>query len=129
MLRLMLATALASVAIPAAHGQTTVQPLSPTVRATFLPQQGGNGEVRVQVHAMFFVPGPIDSSEASLTAQVNARQTLYETAGKECEVLLKTLAGTCRLDNINISIQRGYNSPQVEGFNASGNFNYRITTK
>jgi hypothetical protein len=132
MLRIVLAGSLMLVAGGAALAQS-VTPLSPTVRSTFQSvQAGGNAnEVRVQIHTTFFVAGATDGSDASFKTQEKARLALYDIAGKECEVLLKTLAAECRLDNVNINVnvQRSYNSAQPEGFNVSGNFGYRVTRK
>jgi hypothetical protein len=134
MLRLFVVTGSFAIVMGGAALAQTVTPLSPTVRSTFQSLQPGGAnpnEVRVQMHTTFFVAAPTDGGDASVKAQEKARQTLYEMAGKECEVLRKALAAECRLDSINVSVnvQRTYNSTQTEGFNVGGNFGYRITLK
>ena len=87
-------------------------------------------EVRVRVSMSLFVPTSLDDSDASMKAQEHARRMLYESAGKECDMLRATIASECRLEGINVSMQmtRGYGQRQP-GLNASGNFNYRISLK
>jgi hypothetical protein len=77
----------------------------------------------------FFVPGPVDDSDTSLKAQEEARRKLYESAAHECEVLRSAIASQCRIESINVNISHYYNGQQGEGFNASGNFNFRVTLK
>jgi hypothetical protein len=87
-------------------------------------------DVRVNVNMNFFVPAPLDDSDASMKAQAHARRMLYESAGKECDLLRATIASECRLEGINVSmrITPGYGQQQP-GLNASGNFNYHINLK
>jgi hypothetical protein len=91
------------------------------------PEQ--KGEIRVQVTMSFFVPGAVINSEASLKAQEDARRSLYQSAGKECDVLRAAIASDCHLESINININRNYGQPQNEGFTANGNFSFKATLK
>jgi hypothetical protein len=86
-------------------------------------------ETRVQVNVNFFVASPADDSAGSQQAQENARRTLYERAGRECELLKATLASECRLQSVNVSTNRQFNRTTPEGFVATGNFTFRITPK
>ncbi len=95
-------------------------------RAAFPSQQDG---VRVHVNINVFVPAPMDDSQAVIKAQEQTRRALYESAGRECEILRATIASDCRLESINVNMNR-YSSPKrQEGFNASGGFGYRVTLK
>ena len=62
-----------------------------------------------------------------------ARRQVYETAARECNVLLETMAATCRLENVNSNLNvtsRQYNNPnQIEGFTINGTMSYQITLK
>jgi hypothetical protein len=89
-----------------------------------------NSEVRVNVSLNFFVPVPLDNTDALAKAQERARRMLYESGSKECELLQATIAGECRLEGISVNVRmnRSYGQ-QGPGLNASGNFNYRITLK
>jgi hypothetical protein len=91
------------------------------------PEQ--KGEIRIQVNMNFFVPGAVSNTEASLKAQEDARKALYMSAGRECEVLKDSLASECRIESVNVNINRNYGQPQNEGFTANGSFGFRITLK
>jgi hypothetical protein len=91
------------------------------------PEQ--KGEIRIQVNMNFFVPAPADNMEASLKAQEDARKALYMSAGHECEVLKAALASECRIESVNVNINRNYGRPQNEGFTANGSFGFRVTLK
>ena len=92
------------------------------------PEQRGS-EVRVQVNISFFVAGAVNNSEASLKLQEDARKALYQSAGKECEVLQTTMAGDCRLESVSVNMNRHFGQAQTEGVNATGNFAYKVTLK
>ena len=96
-------------------------------RSAVLPPQ--SGEVRVNVSMNFFVQAPMNDSQATVKAQEDARRILYESAGRECAVLQASIAGECRLESINVHMNHNYNRQQPDGFNASGNFAYRVTLK
>jgi hypothetical protein len=87
------------------------------------------GEIRVQVNISFFVPGLVNSTEASLKAQEDARSALYNSAGHECDVLRAAIASDCRIESVSVNINRNYGQPQNEGFTAQGNFGFKVTLK
>ena len=123
--KLILALPVALVALAAAEAETS------DARSAVMLDGGKGGEVRVQVHVNFFVAAPVDDSEASLKAQQDARRKLYESAARECDVLRASIAAQCRIDsiNVNINVNRNYGRPDNEGFNAGGNFGFRVTLK
>lgn len=93
---------------------------------------GGNdprGEVRIQVNMNFFVTAPTSNTEAAVKAQENARRVLYDSAGRECELLKAVIASECRLESVNVNMNRNYGNQQPEGFNANGSFTYRVMLK
>lgn len=117
-----------SLSLLAAGAAAAQQPQMP--RAAMMPPSPSQGAgVRVQVHVSLVVPGAIDDTEASLQSQERTRRALYETAARECEVLRATIASDCRIESINVNMNRGYSGPQVQGFTATGNFGYRVTLK
>lgn len=120
----MAALAILFMAVPVAAQQIVIQNRS-TQKA------GGRGEVRVGVSMNFFVAAPNDDSEAAVKAQEHARSVLYQSASHECHLLRASLASTCRLDSINVSVrqQRSYGRQQSEGFTATGNFAFMIKLK
>ena len=109
-------------AVVAANAQTVEQHKSVAMPAS-------KNNVRVQVSMNFFVPAPMSDSNAAVKAQEQARRTLYESAARECEVLLAVIASECRLESINVNMNRNYGQQQPEGFNANGNFSFHVTMK
>ncbi|HZD89190.1 MAG TPA: hypothetical protein VE224_03765, partial [Pseudolabrys sp.] len=90
---------------------------------------GSRSQVYINVNMTFVVQAPTDDSEASVKAQGRARRLMYESAGKECENLRATTARDCRLQSINVSVNRSYGQQATQGFNASGNFGFEVTLK
>ena len=93
------------------------------------PGQEPKGEIRVQVNMNFFVPGAVSRTETSLNTQEQARRALYESAGRECEVLRAVLASECRMESVNVNINHSRGQPQNEGFTANGSFSYKVMLK
>jgi hypothetical protein len=124
--KIILAAPLALLTVALAAGAANAQ--QPAARS-LIPTMGHGGEVRVQVRVTFFVPSTVDDSEASIKAQEQARRKLYESAARECDVLRAAIASQCRIESINVSVSRYYGGQQGEGFNASGNFGFRVTLK
>lgn len=86
-------------------------------------------EVRIQVNMNFFVTAQTGDPEAAMKAQENARRVLYDSAGRECELLKAVIASECRLESVNVNMNRTYGNQQPEGFNANGSFAYRVLLK
>jgi len=90
------------------------------------------GAIRVQISVNFFVPGPTNESEQAVALRDRASRTIYEMAARQCEVLRERLADDCRLESVNVNINRQQQQiagQQVEGFQAGGTLGYRITQK
>jgi hypothetical protein len=90
------------------------------------------GPIRVQISVNFFVPGPANESEQSVALRDRASRTIYDMAARQCEVLRERLADDCRLESVNVNINRQQlqiGGQQVEGFQAGGTLGYRITQK
>lgn len=86
--------------------------------------------IRVQSNVNYFVQGTSGSTEDALAAQTRARQQFYVQAGKECDVLLQTIAATCRLEQINVNINnQRFNQHQPDGFTLNGSMSFSITPK
>jgi hypothetical protein len=86
-------------------------------------------DVRVTVNMNFFVPASMSDKNAAVKAQEDARRIFYESASRECQVLLTAIASECRLESINVGMNRNYSQHQPDSFNANGNFSYRVTIK
>jgi hypothetical protein len=112
-----------------AAGAAGAQP--PAARADIMPRADGGNQVRVSVSISFFVPGAVDGSDDSFTAQEQVRRKVYGSAARECDVLRATIASTCRLESINVNVNPNYSyrGQLRERFNVRGNFAFRITLK
>jgi hypothetical protein len=89
-------------------------------------------QIRVNVNVNVFVPTLGEDGDQALKAQEMGRKVIYEVAGHECAVLRETLAADCRLDSVNVNIQRQNqfgNQLRAEGFNVNGNVGFRIAPK
>jgi len=129
MLRFVLSSALL-LCITAASAQTIVinpdkNHMPSAAAATVEP-------VRVSFSISMFFAAAEDDSTQALKAQEDGRKTIYEAATHECELLRATIANDCRLESVNINVQRvsanqGYGSRS--GYNVNGSMNYRIGVK
>jgi len=59
---------------------------------------------------------------------------IYELAGRECAILLDVLASECRIESVNVNVQRSPanqfgGQQRAEGFNLNGNIVFRIVPK
>ena len=112
-------------------GPAASQDINPLVRERIMIAQGQQGrteQIRVQVGINFFVPGPPNDSEDAVKIRDRARRAVYEMAGRECALLEDTIAAECRLESINVNLNRQAGQ-QGEGFIAMGQLGFRITTK
>jgi hypothetical protein len=118
--------AMGSLAAPAAS-----QEINPLVRERIMiaqrPALNPADQVRVQVGIHFFVPGPSNDSEEAIKIRERVRRSIYEMAARECALLEDTIASECRLESINVNLNR--QAGQVEGFIATGQLGFRITRK
>jgi hypothetical protein len=69
-------------------------------------------EVRVQVSVNYSVPGPFGDGDEAAKAQETARRALYGVADRECVVLKETIATECRLEAMNVNVNRQRHSQQ-----------------
>jgi hypothetical protein len=86
--------------------------------------------VRIQVGVSLFVPGSATDADESRLRQ--ARRTLYDLAGRECDLLREVLARDCRLESVNVNLNRqgGQQYGQhLEGFMANANFTLQVVPK
>ena len=84
--------------------------------------------IRVQVSVNLFFPGPTGESEDAVKLRDRVQRSIYEMAANECTLVEQVLAKTCRLESINVNINR-QTGGQNEGYMAGGNFVLRVTLK
>ena len=112
------------------------QEINPLVRERIVVQ-GNNPEsrerqVRVQASINVFMPGPSGDGEAAEQLRERARRMIYQVASRECGVLEEVLARTCRLEGINVNLNRqmGQMGGGVgEGYMVAGSMTMVVTLK
>jgi hypothetical protein len=90
-------------------------------------QERPNPPVRVQVGLSVFVPGLVADVDDPKLRQ--ARRSLYELAGRECDLLRDVLAKDCRLESIQVNLNRQQYGQHAEGFLANASVTLQITPK
>ncbi len=128
MRRLYLSAALLTAFATAASAQTIV--VNP--RPSMAPVAAEH--IRVTVGLNTFVPAPADNGEQAVKAQEAGRRMIYQLAAHECAMLLDVLASECRLESLNVNVQRApanqfAGQQRAEGFNLNGNLVFRIVAK
>ena len=115
------------------------QDANPLVRERIVIQSQGNSpsgavegrgqQVRVQSSVNVFMPGPSGEGEAGDQLRERARKMIYQMAARECGVLEEVLARTCRLEAINVNLNRQPGSGMGDGYMVGGNFTMVVTLK
>jgi hypothetical protein len=121
-------TALLAAALFTAVASTAIAQPVPSFRDRATQPVLGVESIRVQVTLNYFVPGPAGDSEEANRLRDRARRSLYEMATRECTLMLEVIASECKLEAINVNINR-HPGQQPEGFQAGANMTYRITLK
>ena len=101
-------------------------------RTTVMEQMAGSrqeGWVQVQNSISYFVAGPTGEGEEAQKLRDRARRTIYEIAGRECDILREVLAKECRMVSVSSNMSRQYGQQQPEGFTINGSMNFQITLK
>jgi hypothetical protein len=121
-----------ALAPPAANAQE----INPLVRERIVVQgnnpESRSGQVRVQASINVFMPGPSGEGEAAEQLRERARRMIYQIASRECGVLEEVLARTCRLEAINVNLNRqmGQMGGGVgEGYMVAGSMTMVVTLK
>ena len=106
--RVFIAASLVIGALAGTTGPGASQEINPLVRErmTIPPVPSDRRGVRVQLGINFFLPGPTNDGEEAAKIRDRARRSIYEMAGRECGVLLDTIASECRLDSVTVNLTR-----------------------
>ena len=105
------------------------QDVNPLVRERINVTESRGQQVRVQSNVNFFMPGPSGEGEAATQLRDRARRMIYEMASRECSLVEDVLARTCRLEAINVNINRQQGSGMGEGYMVGGNVTMVVTLK
>jgi hypothetical protein len=112
--------------------------VSPVVAQNRIIVEQGNSPprqenmVRVQNNISFFIAGPTGEGEEAQKLRDTAQRSVYEMAGRQCDLLREILAKDCRLESVNVNVNannRQFNQQQSEGLNVNGTMSLQITLK
>ena len=100
-------------------------------------EQGNNAPrqenmVRVQNNITFFIAGPTGDGDEAQKLRDKAQRSVYEMAGRQCDLLRELLAKDCRMESVNVNVNannRQFNQQQSEGLNVNGSMSLQITLK
>ena len=100
-------------------------------------EQGNNpprqeNMVRVQNNISFFLTGPTGDGDEAQKLRDKAQRSVYEMAGRQCDLLREILAKDCRMESVNVNVNansRQFNQQQTEGLNVNGSMSLQITQK
>jgi hypothetical protein len=128
-LAFLLATAVAACPGIAGAQDVTIRSNQPS---TLLDKR--DDQVRMQVTVNFFLAGPTGDSDEAAKLRDRATRAVYAMAGSECVLVEQSFAKACRLENVNVVLNRQVPgiaglAGQSEGYLASGTFIMRATPK
>ena len=112
--------------------------VSPVVAQNrIIVEQGNNpprqeNMVRVQNNISFFLAGPTGDGDEAQKMRDKAQRSVYEMAGRQCDLLREILAKDCRMESVNVNVNannRQFNQQQAEGLNVNGTMSLQITLK
>ncbi len=126
MTRRLIPTAIVAALLAAVAAQSSGQHVL-TERAVAAPSRQ-EGIVRIQLTMQLFVTGPTDESEEAEKQRERARRAVYDLASKECDLLRDTIARDCRLESVNVNLNR-QTGPQMNGYMVNGSMAYQISLK
>jgi len=113
----------AAILCPVGAGAQDAKPASANANA-----ERREEPIRIQVNISLFLPGPTGESEDAVKLRERARRSAYEMAAGECPLVEQVLAKTCKLESVNVNINRQAGG-QAEGYSAAANFVLRVTLK
>ena len=93
----------------ATHAETTI-----VVNPKDRPMMPGAEPVRVSVGINMFIQ-LTDGGDQAIKAQEDARRIVYDLAERECAILREVVASECRLESINVNVQRNQFGQQRDG--------------
>jgi hypothetical protein len=112
--------------------------VSPVVAQNrIIVEQGNNpprqeNMVRVQNNISFFLAGPTGDGDEAQKLRDKAQRSVYEMAGRQCDLLREILVKDCRMESVNVNVNannRQFNQQQAEGLNVNGTMSLQITLK
>ena len=130
MLRSMIAGLCLAIAAPTAHAQVlTVKPYTGVVRESFADVvKKQNETMRISIGMNFMLTGVGDPIADDAKLREKTRRNVYQIALRECELIIEMIASECRIETININLNR--NNPQsLESVNVNATIALRASPK
>lgn len=92
------------------------------------PLGGKERPQTISVSFRFSLPSPIGSAASQAKLSEDGRRKMYSLIGKECDILLETIASSCRLvrANVHSNIRRQGSSRQTININANATFRIEL---
>jgi hypothetical protein len=108
--------------------QSPVQPYRGVVQGSFADVVKKQADMmRITVGMNFMLTGIADPIGEDAKLRDRTRRNVYQMAVKECELLLEMIASECRIEAININLNR--NPQSADSFNVNANVILRAVQK
>jgi hypothetical protein len=102
----------------------------PTSAQQYGPSNFGKGGAEVRVSYSIRVPLKGDDENSQSETMQQGRRMLYEMSAKECELILATIASSCKLEGLNIQANVMRQSRRDDdALSLSANARFRIELK
>jgi hypothetical protein len=104
--------------------------IAPASAQQYAPNRFSMGAAEVRVNYSIRVPLKGDDEASQNETMEHGRRMLYEMSAKECELILATIASSCRLEGLNIqaNVMRR-NRHNGDALNLSANARFKIELK
>jgi hypothetical protein len=106
----------------------TVRPYQGVVQGSFADVVKKQAEMmRISIGMNFTLTGVSDPIADDARLRERTRRNVYQMAVKECELLLEMIASECRIEAINVNLNR--NPQNQDSINVSATLNLRAVQK
>ncbi len=100
--------------------QSPVQPYRGVVQGSFADVVKKQAEMmRISIGMNFMLTGIADPIADDAKLRDRTRRNVYQMAVKECELILEMIASECRIESINVNLNRNPQSPDSINVNAT----------
>ena len=95
------------------------------------PLSGKPRAQTISVSFRFALPGSAGSADSQAKMSADGRRKMYALIAKECDILLETIAQSCRLlrANVHSNIRRRGSAGQTININANATFQIEMKTE
>lgn len=93
------------------------------------PGKFGKSAAEIRVNYSIQVPLKDDNDETQAEAMEHGRKMLYEMSGRECGLILSTIARSCQLAGLSIQSNVRRTGVKVDSLHLSASATYRVELK